>query len=140
MFHPVSSQDSPKPPQALVFWIIWFAILQGLVIQQFFIGGGIPKGVDQGNPPIQWLALAGGLAIAALVIRFSVIPRLKTIPQKLPAMIIGLALSEGIGLFGMFVVGKNFPETQQVFLVTAIACIVSFAPVYARERAKDGRV
>lgn len=139
MLRQISPQDSPKPPQALVFWILWFAILQGLVMMQYFIGGGIPKGSDQGNPPIQLLALAGGLAIAALAIRFTLIPRLKTISQKLPAMIIGLALSESIGILGMLVVGKNFPATQQVFLVTAIGCIVSFAPVYARERAKDGR-
>jgi hypothetical protein len=135
----IPQQDSPKPPTVLVFWIIWFAILQGLVAIQFFVGGGIPKGVDQGNPP-QWvLAVAGGLALAALAIRFTWIPRIKSVPRKLPAMIVGLAFSEGIGFLGMFVVGNEFPATRLSCLVLAICCIVSLAPVYAKERAENGR-
>ena len=132
-------QDTPKPPQALVFWIIWFAILQGLVILQFFVGGGIPKGTDQGNPPLWVLVVAGGLALVALAIRFTVIPRIVSVAQKLPAMIVGLALSEGIGFLGMFGLGKEYPATQLVLLVMSICCIISFAPVYAKARADDGR-
>ena len=133
-------QDSPKPPPtALVFWIIWFAILSGLVMIQFLVGGGIPEGADQGNPPEAFLVIAAGLALVALAIRFLVIPRIEELPKKLPAMIVGLALSEGIGFVGMFAVGKEFPATQQALFVTAIACIVSFAPVYTKPRAENGR-
>lgn len=134
-----SQQGSSAPPQAMIFWILWFAILQGLVIIQFFVGGGIPKGADQGNPPLWALAVAGGLALVALAIRFMVIPRLVSVSQKLPAMIIGLAFSEGIGFLGMFGVGKEFPTTQLVLLVMAVCCIISFAPVYAKPRVEDGR-
>jgi hypothetical protein len=52
---------------------------------------------------------------------------------------VGLALSEGIGFLGMFAVGKAFPATQLVLFVMAICCIISFAPVYAKVRADDGR-
>jgi drug/metabolite transporter (DMT)-like permease len=135
----MDSQNPPKPPTILVFWIIWFAILQGLVVIQFFVGGGIPKGADQGNPPGWVLAAAGGLALAALAIRFTVIPKIQPVPRKLPLMIIGLALSEAIGFLGMFLVGKEFPTTRLSLLVLAIACIVSLAPVYAKERAENGR-
>jgi hypothetical protein len=86
------------------------------------------------------LAVAGGLALAALAIRFSWIPQIKSLPKMLPAMIIGLALSEAIGMVGMFLVGKEFPATQQVMLGTALGCIISFAPVYAKPRGEDGRV
>lgn len=131
--------NSPKPPTILVFWIIWFAILQGLVAIQFFVGGGIPKGVDQGNPPEWVLAVAGGLALAALAIRFTWIPRIESVPKKLPAMIVGLAFSEGIGFLGMFAVGNEFPATRQSLLVLAICCIVSLAPVYAKARVENER-
>ena len=33
-----------KPPLPFVFWIIWFAILNGLFIILFFAAGGIPEG------------------------------------------------------------------------------------------------
>lgn len=122
-----------------MFWIIWFAILNGLVMIQFMVGGGIPKGEDHGNPPMMFLAIAGGLAFTALAIRFLVIPKIDAIVRKLPAMIVGLALSEGIGFVGLFGVGKEFPATQQAMFVTAIACILSFAPIYAKPRAENGR-
>jgi hypothetical protein len=136
----IPPQDSPKPPTALVFWIIWFAILQGFLIIQFMVGGGIPKGSDQGNPPPLFLLLATGLALAVIVIRFKLIPRIDSVPKKLQAMIVGLALSEAIGMLGMFAVGKEFPATRQALFVTAIACIVSFAPVYAKSSAEHGRL
>ena len=134
-----TDQNSPKPPTIIVFWIIWFAILQGLVVIQFFVGGGIPKGADQGNPPVWVLAAAGALALAALAIRFTIIPKIQSVPKKMPLMIVGLALSEGIGFLGMFAMGKEFPTTRLSLLVLAIACIVSLAPVYAKERSDNGR-
>lgn len=133
----ITDENSIKPPTLLVFWILWFAILQGLVMIQFFVGGGIPKGDDQGNPPVVFLALAGVLALAALAIRFVVIPKIRTVPKMLPAMIVGLALSEAIGLVGMFAVGKEFPTTRLSLFVLALCCIVSLAPVYAKPRKKD---
>lgn len=135
----IPQQDSLKPPQALVFWILWFAILQGLVVIQFFVGGGIPTGEDQGNPPVWAVAVATVLALAALAIRFTLIPQIKTVSKMLPAMIVGLALSEAVGFVGMFGVGREFPKTQLVMLVVAVSCIVCLAPVYAKERQQDGR-
>ncbi len=134
-----SQQELPKPPPALVFWIIWFAILNGLVMIQFMVGGGIPKGEDQGRPPTQMLAIAAGLGLVALSIRFLWIPRIDAVVRKLPAMIVGLALSEAIGFVGIFGVGKEFPATRQALFVAAVACIVSLAPVYAKPRVENGR-
>jgi hypothetical protein len=123
-----------QPPALLVFWIIWFATLQGLVVIQFFVGGGIPKGSDQGPAPTLWVAVAGILALVALSIRFMWIPRLAALPKKLPAMIVGLALAEAIGFVGMFLVGKEFAATRLALFVLSIACIASLAPVYAAGR------
>lgn len=126
-------QDSPAQPTLLIFWIIWFAILQGLVLIQFFVGGGIPKGADQGDPPTLFLVIAGALALAALAIRFTVIPKIETVAKLMPAMIIGLALSEAVGFVGIFLVGKEFPTTRLGLFVLALCCIASLAPVYAKK-------
>lgn len=32
------------PPLAVVFWAIWFAILSGLLMMQFVLGGGSRDG------------------------------------------------------------------------------------------------
>lgn len=105
---------------------------------QFFVGGGIPQGEDQGNPPAVFLAVAGSLALAAMTIRFVAIPKIKTVPKMLPAMIIGLALSEAVGFVGMFAVGKEFPMTRLSLFALALCCIVSLAPVYVKPREEDG--
>lgn len=131
-------QDPLKPPALLVFWILWFAILQGLVVIQFFVGGGIPKGEDLGSPPALFVAIAGGLALGALVVRFVVIPKIRSVPNKLPAMIIGLALAEAVGLVGIFLIGREFPTTRLSLFVLAVCCIVSLAPIYAKPSQEDG--
>ncbi|RYD20268.1 MAG: hypothetical protein EOP88_15755 [Verrucomicrobiaceae bacterium] len=144
---PRFGQDGPMEPSPtdvrpllpIIFWIIWFAILNGLVMIQLFAGGGIPKGGDQVGHPVVVLAIVSGLALVALAIRFVVIPQIGDVVKKLPAMIVGLALSEGIGIVGMFVVGKEFPDTKQALFVSAIVCILSFAPFYAKPSVSERR-
>ena len=107
---------------------------------QFLAGGGIPKGADQGHPPVMFVAIAGGLALVALSIRFMLIPKIATISKMLPAMIVGLALSEAIGFLGMFLIGKEFPTTRLTLFAMAVACIACLAPIYVNTRADNGRV
>jgi hypothetical protein len=116
----------------VVFWVIWFAILSGLLIMQFFAGGGIPTGGGQGGEPAIYQVVTLAIAAAALFVRFVIIPRLKGLEKKLPAMIIGLALSEGIGIIGMFAIPQHHASTRVFMLGAAIVCIVLSAPVYAK--------
>ncbi len=129
----------PQAPSALVFWIIWFAILNGLFMIQLFAAGGIPKGENEGDAPAIFVMLAGALALGAMAIRFLVIPRLGTVEKLMPAMIIGLALADGVGMTGMFLVGREFPETRLALFVVSVSAVVAFAPIYVtalREREK----
>lgn len=130
------SQPSHSPPVPLVFWVIWAAILSGLIIMQFFMGGGIPAGGNRGGEPVIYQAIALGIALgiaaAALAVRFIVIPRVSGLDRKLPLMIVGLALSESIGIIGIFVIRQEHSSTRLFMLGTAIVCIVLSAPVYAR--------
>ena len=111
------SNEQPAPPAAIVFWVIWFAIFNGLFILLFFVGGGIPKGQNEGDAPLALIAVAGALASVSMVIRFIVIPKLNAIEKLLPAMIIGLALAESVGIVGIFVIGKEFRPISVVLMV-----------------------
>lgn len=119
-----------KPPAALVFWIIWFAIFNGLFILQFFAAGGIPKGDNEGDAPMAIILIAGALALVSVVVRFVIIPKIGTLEKLLPAMIVGLALAESVGIIGMFLIGKEFPETRLALFVASVSAVAAFAPVY----------
>lgn len=121
-----------QPPIQLVAWIIWFAILSGMVILQFFVGGGIPSGTNNGHPPALQQFLPAAPAFLALVIRFLVLPRIPTAEKKLPIMIVGLAFAEATGLLGMFIVSKEYGSTQLTFFILSILAILSLAPIYLK--------
>jgi hypothetical protein len=123
---------SPQPPIQITAWIIWFAILNGLVIIQFIIGGGFPSGINDGDPPALQQYLPAAPAFLALVVRFLVIPRISTPQKKLPVMIVGLALAEATGLLGIFLVDKAYGSTQLTFFVLSVLAILTMAPVYLK--------
>lgn len=123
--------DSGKQ-HALIMWIIWFAILQGVFVIQIFIGGGLPKGENAAEPMAPWLwAICFGPILLATVIRWLVIPRLKAPPAQLAAMIGGIALAESAVFFQLFLVGDAYPQNQIAVLMVAVVAIIQFAPSYA---------
>lgn len=125
--------QTQQPPIQITAWIIWFAILNGLVMIQFFVGGGIPSGINHGTPPALQQYLPAVPAFLALVVRFLIIPRISAPLKKLPVMIIGLALAEATGILGIFVVGKSYGSTQLTFLVLSLLAILAMAPVYMKK-------
>lgn len=123
--------NTQPPPTLLVFWIIWFAIFNGLFIMQFVVGGGFPSGSNEGEVPLWSVAVPTGLLIAAMAIRFIWIPKISSIVALLPAMVIGLALSEAVGILGIFALGKEFPETRMALFIASSCAVLTFAPIYA---------
>jgi len=118
--------------RALVLWVIWFAMLSAVFFYQFGIGRGLPHGSNLPSaaaPPAVYLAIAQ-VAVASLI-RWLVIPRAKEIPKILVLMIIGLALSEAVEFFGLFLVPRDQPETKLSLWILSILSIAQFAPVYA---------
>ncbi|MGB0258436.1 MAG: hypothetical protein ACPGES_07290, partial [Coraliomargarita sp.] len=62
--------------QAIVAWIIWFALLQSAFIIHFVIGGGFPSGENAAEPMASWLwFLCFAPIVVATVIRWIVIPK-----------------------------------------------------------------
>lgn len=126
-FHPMKAQATPA---AAIFWIIWFAILNGLFILLFLAAGGIPRGENVGEPPTVLVVAAGVAAAASMGIRFLLLPRITDPAKLLPVMIVGLALAEGVGILGMFAVGRDFPETRIALFLASVSAVVVYAPFY----------
>lgn len=129
----MQSSNASAPPVPVVFWVLWFALIMGLGMVTFVVGGGIPKGEDPGPAPlIVWVP--AGAAFLSLVWRFLLLPRAKSLQAKLPLMIVGLALAEGCGMISLFVIARTHPATSLNLLVAAFVCMLLYAPVYASQR------
>ena len=125
--------ETMRSTDQITAWVIWGAILIGLFVVQFFIGGGIPTGDQMENPPtVMSLICIAGVAIGTLI-RWLVIPKLNDNLKLLPAMIVGLALCEGSGLLQIFLLGKEYPDTQKLIFVLAVLGVVQFAPTYFKK-------
>lgn len=124
------ANGTPANPKAMIFWILWFAILSGLLMIQLLAKGGVPKLENPENASILFPAIGLGMAMASMTVRFVVIPRLDSLEKKLPFMIIGLAMAESIGVLGAFVVPPEEGASRLFMLALAVVCIVVSAPVY----------
>lgn len=117
--------------QALVPWIIWFALLQSSFAYHFFLGDGFPSGPNAPEPMAvtNWIICFAPL-VAATLIRWFVITRLKEPKHMLVAMIIGLGLSEAAILMEIFLM-NDYPQYQIAVLIVALVSIIQFAPSYS---------
>ncbi|MCE9608791.1 MAG: hypothetical protein K8R23_01050 [Chthoniobacter sp.] len=118
--------DTPPPSaaqQKLVMWVLWAAFLIGVCVQYHFLHAKNPPAADASA-----LWLVGAVpVVASVIIRWNVLPRLKSPTQTLPLMIVGIALAEGSAFIGMFV----FPAHQWELFIAALVGIAQHAPVYA---------
>jgi len=123
---------SPAKQQAIVMWIIWFALLQGVFVIQWVLGRGIPGGENIEEPMAAWLwLLCFAPILVATGIRWRIIPKLKLPQQQLVAMVIGRSLTEAPVLFSLFLIGPDYPQNQIAVLMVAVVSLIQFAPSYA---------
>lgn len=125
------NSEKANTPKLSVFWIIWFAIMNGLFIMLFVAGGGIPKGTNQGTPPTWIIGICATLAVLAIAIRFLVIPKIKKLSQLLTTMVLGLVFAEAVGIIAIFLLGKEFPQTRMTLFMTSVFAVLIYAPSYA---------
>jgi hypothetical protein len=115
--------------QLLVWWIIWAAILSGLVViyLAFAAGRPLPPGGDPAELPLN---LAGVVPLfVSIVLRWLVLPRLVEPVRALVLFIAGVSLAEACGLLGIFLGG---PYRDMLFLLGLLG-IVQWVPFYARK-------
>lgn len=126
---------SANPPHKIVFWIIWFAILQGLFIIHFFAA---PKPVPAEEAVAFSLSMISLIALAAagigMVLRWVIIPRIPSMTAKLPVMVFGLALCEGCGIIGMFALPGAHNDERMLLFSVAVATVILSAPIYTLSR------
>lgn len=112
----------------IVWWIIWAAILSGLVMIYFFLGRGqpVPKELSQENMLTGLIGLVP--LFISVVIRWLVLPRCTEMSRAFVLFIIGLSLAEGCGILGIFLGG---PYRDDLFVVGVFG-IVQYIPIFAK--------
>lgn len=118
--------------QLLIWWIIWAAVLAGLVVIYLAIGRGRAVASVPGAHPL--IGLVGLVPLfVSIVIRWLVLPRCRDLARALPLFIVGLALAEACGLLGIFLGGVY---RDDVFLLGVFG-VAQFLPIFARRIAES---
>jgi hypothetical protein len=113
--------------QAMVWWIIWGAILVGLIVIYYFLGRGPPAPAAPGANP--FVGLVGFVPLfVSIVIRWLVLPRSAGPGAAFGMFIVGLALAESCGILGIFLGG---PYREDLFVLGVLG-VTQYAPLFAR--------
>ena len=113
-----------------IYWIIWAAILGGLVLIYVFLGRGAPKPAPAKDVLVN---LAGFVPLfVSVVIRWLVLPRYTDLGRALPAFIVGLALAEACGILGIFLGG---PWRDDLFALGVLG-VTQYVPLFAAKMAR----
>ena len=127
---------TPSPPQnlkALVLWVLWFCMVCSIPLYQFMLGHGWLRRDDARSAmqnPIFWLS-AGLLAVAAIV-RWVFIPQTINSRTLLILLVIGLAQSESVEFYSIFLFPPDMPQTKMGLFALSLLSALQFAPFYAR--------
>jgi len=111
-----------KSAPIAIWWALWIAIILGLVIVYMVIQS---QPSQAPYPNLRYLPILP-LALSALV-RWIVIPRIRARVRAFPMFVAGLALAEGCGMLGIFLV----PDLKPAYLVLSLLGLAQFVPVFA---------
>ena len=116
---------TPDKAPLLIWWIIWGAILSGLVVVYLFLGRGPVKPVTETGDLL--FSLIGLVPLfVSIVIRWLVLPRYDDLTRAFPLFIVGLALAEGCGILGIFLGG---PYRDDLFVLGVLG-VLQFVPLF----------
>ncbi len=122
--------DPKVKGQLLLWWIVWAAVLAGLVIIYVFLGRGPLKPADREAPLVN---LVGFVPLfVSIIIRWLALPRFDNLVRAFPIFIIGLALAEGCGLLGIFLGGPY----RDALWVLGVLGVTSYVPLFAKRIAE----
>ena len=117
--------NQPKGPLPLVWWIMWFAILNGLIMMFFILRppASQSQAVTDGTP----IGLIGVIPLAlSCILRWAVFPKINSLTKMFPLFILGMAMAESCGLIGIFMGGK----WTNALIGAAFMGIFQFAPTF----------
>jgi hypothetical protein len=115
-----------KPPPPIVWWAVWGAITAGWTVLYLTLRPTVTA------PPVESLRyLPVAPFCVAVVVRWLILPRFEGL-RGFPIFIIGVAMAESTGIFGLFLV----PSLKDVYFALALVGLAQFVPVFVgRERA-----
>ena len=120
--------------QLIVWWVIWAAILNGLVMIYYFLGRGPAEPAADGDILVNLIGLVP--LFVSIVIRWLVLPRFTDLKRALVLYIVGLALAEACGLLGIFLGG---PYRDDLFVLGVLG-VAQFVPLFlGRHLGASGR-
>lgn len=132
------SPSSPPNAKVVVLWVIWFSLVCSIVIYQFLLGGGWRGGDDARSPlPSPALWISAGSLLGAAIVRWLFVPKARDIQRLLVLMIIGVALSESVVFYSIFLFPADMPATKMGLFVLSFLSALQFAPVYAKKIASQ---
>ncbi len=121
-----SPQSGPPAKQMLlVWWLVWAAILAGLVVIYLVLGRGPVQPSPAGDI---FLNLAGLVPLfVSIIIRWLVLPRFGDLKRAFPLYIAGLALAESCGILGIFLGGAYRDD----LFVLGVLGVTQYVPLFA---------
>jgi hypothetical protein len=118
------NSDASHPKQILVWWVIWFAFLIGVVQIYFTLGKTSASSVARAS--FNFLGLVP--FVVSSLIRWIVLPKMQLPQAALVAFIVGIAIAEASCFVGLFLM----PAHKLELFVLSILGIIQFAPFFAR--------
>lgn len=115
---------SSSAPPLLIWWVIWGAILSGLVVIYAFLGQRPTGAQTETTAVIDYIGV-GPLVLSSLI-RWWWFPRIERGTQALPIFIAGIALAEGSGIIGIFL---SVHATEM--FVFGVLGILQWMPLFA---------
>lgn len=120
--------NTTKTPQKpIIFWVLWLAILNGLIMIYVILGqspqssasqsSGLPLGLIVGLPPL----------IFSIITRWALLPRIDNPSKALGVFIVGMAMAEGCGIIGIFLGGAQ----KNLLVIAALVGILQYIPFFA---------
>ena len=120
-----SEPANPKAPPLIVWWVIWLALLVGVVVIYVFLGRGpLPPPVSNPFPHLIGLVPL----FISILLRWLILPKQRDPAKVLVLFIVGAAMGEGCAILGIFLGG---PFRDELFVLGALG-IVQWMPLYAR--------
>jgi hypothetical protein len=129
-------QNPVNNGKLIVWWVVWVANVNGLVVLYFILGGqmDVTESFARG-------ALASGLGALALscLLRWVVMPRQQDATKALVTFIIGAATAEACGIIGLLLGGQYRFEMFVLGLVGLLQWIPLFAGKFHAHVSNDVR-
>lgn len=122
-------RQAPASP-AIVWWIVWGAILTGLGTIYLFLGQPSRSAPPTVSTVLDYI-VAGPLVLSS-VIRWLWFPRIRKAAQAFVIFIIGIALAESTGILGIFLTSQ-----QAVFAALGALGIVQWIPLFVDKYQAD---